>query len=164
MPPIISFVGYANSGKTTLLVKVIRELKHRGYKVGVIKHDGGHEFAIDRPRTDTWRHREAGADTVCIASASQLALIKQAARPPALEDLTEYFADVDIILTEGFKGGDQPQVEVNRPGIEPVGCKPNTIAVVAPVDLYEGVLCFAPDDIAGIADLLQTRIAWRERS
>ena len=158
MPPIISFVGYSNSGKTTFLVKLINDLKQRGYKVGVIKHDG-HDFIIDYPQTDTWQHREAGADTVCIASATKLALVKQTAQPACIDDLMQYFEDVDIILTEGFKQESKPQIEVNRAGIEPLGRKHNTIAVIADRTLYPDILHFSPDDISGVADLVTARIA-----
>ncbi|QJW44780.1 molybdopterin-guanine dinucleotide biosynthesis protein B [bacterium BFN5] len=157
MPPIISFVGYSNSGKTTFLVNLISELKQRGYKVGVIKHDG-HDFIIDYPQTDTWQHREAGADTVCIASASQLALVKQTVQPACIDDLMQYFEDVDIVLTEGFKQESKPQIEVSRTGIEPLGRKHNTIAVIADRTLYQDILHFSPDDISGVADLVTARI------
>jgi len=162
MPPIISFVGYSNSGKTTFLVKLISELKRRGYKVGVIKHDG-HDFMIDYPQTDTWQHREAGADTVCIASAAKIAMVKQTVQPACIDDLMQYFEDVDIILTEGFKQETKPQIEVNRAGIEPLGCKPNTIAVIADSTLYQGIIHFSPADISGVADLAASLITSTRR-
>ncbi len=75
MKPIISIVGKKNSGKTTLIEKIIPELTKRGYKVGAIKHDV-HEFEIDHEGKDTWRMTKAGADTVVIASDKKLAMIK----------------------------------------------------------------------------------------
>jgi molybdopterin-guanine dinucleotide biosynthesis protein B len=155
MPPIVSFVGYSNSGKTTFLVKLIKVLKQRGYKVGVIKHDG-HDFTIDYPGTDTWQHREAGADTVCIASAGKMAVVKQTAQAARLDDLVQYFTDVDMIFTEGFKQELKPQIEVHRFGIEPLGRKANTLAVISEDCLYEGVPHFKPDDVDGIADFVVT--------
>jgi len=79
MVPIVSFVGYSNSGKTTFLVKVITELKKRGYRIGVIKHDG-HDFEIDHVGTDTWKHQQAGADVVCIASSHKVAVMQRTVR------------------------------------------------------------------------------------
>jgi molybdopterin-guanine dinucleotide biosynthesis protein MobB len=75
MKPIVSIVGRTNSGKTTLIEKLIPELKKRGYKVGVIKHTK-HQFEIDHPGKDTWRMTKAGADTVVIVSDKKLAMIR----------------------------------------------------------------------------------------
>lgn len=110
----VSFVSKSNTGKTTLLEKVIAELKARGYRVGVIKHDA-HRFDIDHPGKDSYRLAAAGADTMLIASPEKLALIKQHADEPSLEEyLSTYFKDVDIVMTEGFKKGGLPKIEINR--------------------------------------------------
>nr|WP_092075107.1 molybdopterin-guanine dinucleotide biosynthesis protein B [Dendrosporobacter quercicolus]NSL50059.1 molybdopterin-guanine dinucleotide biosynthesis protein B [Dendrosporobacter quercicolus DSM 1736]SDN33046.1 molybdopterin guanine dinucleotide biosynthesis accessory protein MobB [Dendrosporobacter quercicolus] len=158
MPPIVSFVGFSNSGKTAFLVKLIQQLKNSGYKVGVIKHHDGHDFTMDYPGTDTWKHREAGADTVCIASAAKIAVLKQAAPPVRLAELTPYFTDVDIILTEGFKNENQPQIEVNRAGLKPLGRKPNTLAVISADVLYNGIPHFAPEAVKEVAEFLEKRV------
>jgi len=71
--PVVSIVGKSNSGKTTLLEKLIPELKRRGYRVATVKHDT-HGFEIDRPGKDTWRLAQAGADAVVISSGDKLAL------------------------------------------------------------------------------------------
>lgn len=153
MIPVVSFVGYSNSGKTTFLVKVIRELKVRGYRVGVIKHDG-HDFEIDHPGTDSWQHRQAGADCVCIASASKAAIIKTLSPATTLDDLLHLFDNVDLIVTEGFKQEQKPQIEVHRPGVEPLGCKENTLAVVSDSILYADVPHFGTNDVQGVVTLL----------
>jgi len=112
--PAVSFVARSGTGKTTLLEKVIAELKRRGHKVGVVKHDA-HRFAIDHPGKDSHRLTAAGADTMLISSAEKLALVKKhAASPPIEELISTYFADVDIVLTEGFKQGGLPKIEVHR--------------------------------------------------
>jgi molybdopterin-guanine dinucleotide biosynthesis protein MobB len=111
---IVAFVAKSNTGKTSLLEKVIKELKNRGYKVGAIKHDA-HRFDIDHPGKDSHRLTEAGADTMLITSLDRLALIKKHVVAPSLEELmTTYFADVDIVLTEGFKMSTLPKIEVHR--------------------------------------------------
>ncbi len=110
----VSFVAKSGTGKTTMLEKVIIELKLRGYRVGVIKHDA-HRFNIDHPGKDSYRLTAAGADTMLIASPEKLALIKQHAEPPPIEELiATYFGDVDLILTEGFKKSGLPKIELHR--------------------------------------------------
>lgn len=162
MTPIVSFVGYSNSGKTTFLVKVITELKKRGYRIGVIKHDG-HDFEIDHVGTDTWQHKQAGADVVCIASAHQIAVMERVVTPPSLDDIIPLITNVDFILTEGFKQEGKPQIEVNRRGTECLGKKDNTIALVAEVMLYEGIPHFGLDDTMGVADFLESMLSGERR-
>lgn len=157
MVPVVSFVGYSNSGKTTFLIKVISELKKRGYRIGVIKHDG-HDFAIDHVGTDTWKHRQAGADVVCIASNRKLAMIQTTVKPLKLDEILPMIGDVDLILTEGFKQEQKPQIEVNRQGAEFLGKKDNTIALVAGTATYDGIPNFGPDDAEKVADLLENMI------
>jgi molybdopterin-guanine dinucleotide biosynthesis protein MobB len=110
----VSFVAKSGTGKTTLLEKVIVELKGRGYRVGVIKHDA-HRFDIDHPGKDSHRLSAAGADTMLISSPEKLAIVKKhQASPPIEELIATYFQDVDIVLTEGFKLSGMPKVEVHR--------------------------------------------------
>jgi molybdopterin-guanine dinucleotide biosynthesis protein B/molybdopterin-guanine dinucleotide biosynthesis protein len=110
----LSFVAKSGTGKTTLLEKVIAELKQRGYLVGVIKHDA-HRFEIDHPGKDSWRLTQAGADTMLVSSPEKLALVKKHPDPPPVDELiATYFADVDVILTEGFKKSGLPKIEVHR--------------------------------------------------
>jgi molybdopterin-guanine dinucleotide biosynthesis protein MobB len=111
----ISFVAKSGTGKTTLLEKVIARLKERGHRIGVIKHDA-HRFDIDHPGKDSHRLASAGADTMMISSPEKLALVKiHTASPPTLEEiLATYFSDVDIVLTEGFKHGSLPKIELHR--------------------------------------------------
>ena len=111
----ISFVAKSGTGKTTLLEKVIARLKERGYRIGVIKHDA-HRFDIDHPGKDSHRLASAGADIMMISSPEKLALVKtHTASPPTVaEILATYFTDVDIVLTEGFKHGSLPKIELHR--------------------------------------------------
>lgn len=110
----VSFVAGSGTGKTTLLEKVIAELKRRGYRVGVIKHDA-HSFDIDHPGKDSWRLTRAGADTMLISSSEKLAVVKQHdTAPPVEELLATYFDDVDVVLIEGFKKSALPKIEIHR--------------------------------------------------
>src|SRR5512138_3444816 len=113
-PPVVSFVAKSNTGKTTLIEKVIYELKLRGHRVGAIKHDA-HRFDIDHPGKDSHRLSAAGADTMLITSPEKLALVKRHSAAPSLEELVSlYFTDVDIVLTEGFRLSPLPKIELHR--------------------------------------------------
>jgi molybdopterin-guanine dinucleotide biosynthesis protein MobB len=115
-PAIVSIAAKSGTGKTTLVVKLIGELKKRGYRVGAIKHDA-HQFNIDKEGKDSWRFTQAGADTMLVTSREKLAMVKinpENREPPVLESIHRYFSDVDIVLTEGFKKNDMPKIEVHR--------------------------------------------------
>ena len=114
MIPVVSFVGKSDSGKTTLIEKIISELRRRGWRVATIKHSR-HGFDIDREGKDTWRHRKAGAKMTVMASPEQIAIIEDAEKDLEIQELRDrYIHDVDIILTEGFKGNKYPKIEVFR--------------------------------------------------
>ncbi|HIQ04211.1 MAG TPA: molybdopterin-guanine dinucleotide biosynthesis protein B [Anaerolineae bacterium] len=157
VPPIVPFVGKSDSGKTTFLEKVIRELKQRGYRVAVIKHHG-HATQVDQPGKDTWRHAQAGADQVVIASPVQLALfatMEQELSPD--EIVARYLDDADIVLTEGYKRAHKPKIEVNRVArsSELICDEEELLAVVSdqcfPIDRPQ----FDLDDATGVVDLLE---------
>lgn len=156
----VSFVAKSGTGKTTLLEKVIAELKGRGYRVGAIKHDA-HRFDIDHPGKDSHRLTAAGADTMLISSPEKLALVKRhEASPPIGELIAAYFGDVDIVLTEGFKKSDLPKIEVHRKERSAtLICRgeendPSLIAVASDERLALDVPVFDLNDAAGIAAFL----------
>lgn len=157
MIPIVSFIGYGNSGKTTFLTKLVARMKALGYKVAVIKHDV-HDFEIDRPGKDTWRHAEAGADIVCISSPVKVALIKKVERELTLEEILHRIDGVDIVFTEGFKQENKPKIEVYRKDSDqpPIGARPDVIAVVSDTRLYDNTPHFGLDDEVLLADFLVT--------
>jgi molybdopterin-guanine dinucleotide biosynthesis protein MobB len=112
--PAVAFVAKSGSGKTTLLEQVITELKRRGYRLGVVKHDA-HQFDIDHPGKDSHRLTAAGADTMLISSPAKLAMVKQHAEAPDIDTLiATYFTDVDLVVAEGFKRSSLPKIEVHR--------------------------------------------------
>jgi len=110
-PLIFQIVGFKNTGKTTLLCKLIPKLTERGYRVGTVKHDA-HDFQMDHEGKDTWRYAEAGAHVVAITSSSKTAILEQHSTP--LEELVEKIASVDIILVEGFKNESYPKIVLLR--------------------------------------------------
>ncbi len=158
-PAVVSIVSKKNSGKTTLLEKLIPALQSRGYRVGTIKHDA-HGFDIDREGKDSWRHKQAGAQTVVISSARKIALVQDVAEELRLDRIVDrFFADMDIVLTEGYKKEGKPQIEVFRSAAHaaPLHSKdqPHTLVAVAsdiPIDL--GVPRFHVDDVAALADFI----------
>lgn len=130
MVPVISIVGKTNSGKTTLIEKIIPELKNRGYRVGTIKHDA-HEFEIDREGKDSWRMTKAGADTVVIASSKKMGVVKKLDSEKSIDEITELLLkDVDIVITEGYKKQNKPKIEVTRSGELLCAESDNLVAVV----------------------------------
>ncbi len=113
---VVAFAGYSGSGKTRLIEQLIPALKLRGLRVSVVKH-AHHKFDIDHAGKDTWRHREAGAFEVVVASSRRLALMREFERDTELsvhQLIAELRGDADWVLVEGFKHSDLPKVEVWR--------------------------------------------------
>ena len=115
---IFGLAGWSGSGKTTLLTGLIPELVARGLTVSTIKH-AHHEFDIDRPGKDSWRHRQAGAGEVMVASARCWAIMHElrGAAEPTLDELVARMSPVDLLLVEGWKRHPHPKIEVHRPAI-----------------------------------------------
>lgn len=114
---VVGFAGFSGSGKTTLVESLIPALKLRGLRVSVVKH-AHHKFDIDHPGKDTYRHREAGAFEVVVASDMRLALIREFEQPARLTVhhlIAELYEGVDWVLVEGFKESNLLKVEVWRP-------------------------------------------------
>lgn len=158
--PIVSLVGRPDGGKTTLLERLIPELSRRGYRIGTIKHHV-HAFAFDTPGKDTWRHKQAGAVSVLLASPTGVGLVNDTDRdlPPA-ELAARYFTGVDLILTEGYKQSNLPKIEVFRPAVHeaPLPRDASWIAYVSDTPpAGDDLPCFAPDEVAGLADFLEVR-------
>jgi molybdopterin-guanine dinucleotide biosynthesis protein B len=108
---IIQIVGYKNTGKTTMVCRLTERFKQAGYKVGTIKRDA-HDFQIDKPGTDTWKHQAAGADITAITSSKRTAILK--AYSESLEQLIAQMSEADIILIEGFKDAAYPKIVMIR--------------------------------------------------
>lgn len=158
MPPIVCVVGRSDSGKTTFLEKLIPCLKARGLKLAVVKHDR-HGFEMDRPGKDTWRLREAGADAVMISAPNQMALIRARLEQELSLDELAGLVDgaVDLVLTEGYKAGDKPKIEVSRLGVsngELLCTREELLAIVADRPIPMDVPQFGLEDAQGVAALL----------
>ena len=161
MIPIISIVGKSDSGKTTLIEKLIPELNRKGYRVATVKHDV-HSFEVDREGKDSWRHRRAGSHSTVISSPQQLAIIRDMEHDASLEEIRDRFIrDVDIIITEGYKKDSAPKVEVFRKEAhrEPLCTRDdNLVAFVSNQHFDLGVPCLDLNDGKALADLLERTV------
>ena len=112
---VVGFSGYSGSGKTTLIEQVIALLRASGQRVSVAKH-AHHGFDIDREGKDSWRHRQAGAGEIVIASSRRLALMREYETPaePTVHDLLAMLSDCDWVLVEGFRRSELPKIEIWR--------------------------------------------------
>jgi len=160
MRPIISVVGKSESGKTTLLEKLIAEIKRRGYKVAVIKH-ADEDFELDKPDKDSWRLSQAGSEVVAISSPGKVAVIKQTKRDLNPRELSYLIrGDYDLILTEGFKQANTLKIEVHRKeqGGELLCPPQQLLAVVTDEPLGIDVPQFSKDEIQGLVDLIEKHL------
>ncbi|MBM4432185.1 MAG: molybdopterin-guanine dinucleotide biosynthesis protein B [Chloroflexi bacterium] len=156
--PVVSVVGRSNVGKTTFVEKLIRELKRRGYRVGTIKHYR-HEFEIDQPGKDSWRHLQAGSETAVIAGPHKMALVRRLERELTVDEIVALMGPLDLVITEGYKGQDKPKIEVFRQAHSDRLVTPTEqlVALVTDQPFVLPVPHFALDDAAGVADLLENR-------
>ncbi|MBN8926345.1 MAG: molybdopterin-guanine dinucleotide biosynthesis protein B [Rhodospirillales bacterium 69-11] len=138
---VLGVVGWSGSGKTTLLEAVIPVLSAAGHSVSTVKH-AHHGFDMDRPGKDTYRHREAGAREVLVATAARWALLHEVVGPePELPALLSRLQPVDLVLVEGFKSHPFPKLEVHRPtvGKPPIWpSDPDILAVASDETLETG--------------------------
>lgn len=158
--------GWKNSGKTTLVERLVAEITGRGFTVSTLKH-AHHGFDADHPGKDSYRHRAAGASQVLVASASRWALMSELREGPApgLEALVARLDPVDLVLVEGWKRDRHPKIEARRTatGQDLLAGADDTIEAVAADARLEGlpVPVFALDDIAGIAGFILGRVGLR---
>ena len=163
-PYAAAVCGVKNSGKTTLLEKLVKELIRRGYRVAVVKHDG-HEFQADAKGTDTFRMQEAGAYGTCIFSGSKWMAVKQEPQVN-LDTLFALFEEADVILAEGLKDSGLPKLEVVRKGIssESVCNRENLLALVTDMDLQlPGIPVLGLEEVCRCADLLEQEMHKKNR-
>jgi len=162
LPPIITVVGYSDAGKTTLIEKLVPELKQRAYRIGTVKH-AAHGFAVDREGKDSWRHQKAGADIVAVAGPDKIAMVINTP-VETLDTLRRMMTGMDLILAEGFKSARMPKLEVLRQAVHanPLFLEdPDLFALVTdvavPPPAANGLTILGLEDIPALADLIVTR-------
>ena len=155
---VYGVVGWKNAGKTTLMERLVSEITGRGFTVSTIKH-AHHVFDVDRPGKDSYRHREAGAEEVLVASGARWALMHELrdTDEPPLEALLARMSPVDLILIEGYKRDSHFKVEAYRAetGAPLIASDDPTVKAIATNDAIEAAQPVLPlDDPKAIADFI----------
>lgn len=167
---VFGITGWKNSGKTTLTVRLVAELTRRGYRISTIKH-AHHEFDIDKPGADSFRHREAGASEVAIVSGVRWALMHEmrGEQEPPIGEILDRIAPCDLVLVEGYKREDHPKIEARRKGTkDDQPLSNNDPAIIAIASNYEisgeTLPLFDIDDITRIADFVELKSGLKEKA
>ena len=158
-PPIVCFVGRSNSGKTTLIERLIPELTQAGYRVATIKH-AGHGFDLDTEGKDSWRHKQAGASQVVVLSKGSLAMFVDVPEELPVEEVRDRFVanGIDLIIAEGWKSQGLPKVVVVREELQEVNVSLEGLLAVASIKPIETeVPWFDRDDVQGLAKVIISR-------
>lgn len=162
---IIGIAGWKNSGKTTLAVRLVTELTGRGWRVSTVKH-AHHDADVDREGTDSFRHRQAGAGEVILATGRRWALMHELRDEdePALAQLLARLSPCDLVIVEGFKAEPHPRIEVRRLAAKdraPLNAD-NVVAIAADHAVADAAVpVFGLDDIPAIADFVETTMRMR---
>ena len=152
---IIGIAGYSGNGKTTLIEKLVPVFVRDGLRVSLVKH-AHHEFDVDHPGKDSYRHRQAGCTEVLVSSSKRWALMHElrGANEPKLQDQLTHLSPCDIVIVEGYKSEPIAKVEVHRKGSDGPLLYPedaNVIAVATDEPLDTKLPQFSLDDVEGVA-------------
>jgi molybdopterin-guanine dinucleotide biosynthesis protein B len=166
--PYFSFVGRSNTGKTTVIERLIPILVGKGLKVAVIKHHP-HDFEIDIPGKDTYRYKQAGATMSILASPGKVAVVEDTETELTLEEIiTRYIHDVDLLIVEGFKREEIPKIEVfqRKEGANIPVCAgdKSLIAVITDESIDTLLPVFSRDDVGGVAEFILSRFFGQKSS
>jgi molybdopterin-guanine dinucleotide biosynthesis protein B len=166
--PYFSIVGRSNTGKTTVIERLIPILVGKGLKVAVIKHHP-HDFEIDIPGKDTYRYKQAGATMSILASPGKVAVVEDTETELTLEEIiTRYIHDVNLLIVEGFKREEIPKIEVfqRKEGADMPVCAEdkNLIAVITDESIDTLLPVFSRDDVGGVAEFILSRFIGQKSS
>ena len=154
---VFGITGWKNAGKTTLAERLVAEFVRRGWRVATVKH-AHHAADIDKPGTDSFRHRAAGAAEVALVTGARYAIVHEQ-EEATLSEVLARLAPADLVLVEGFKRDAHPKIEVRGVEAEPMASREHNIVAIA-VDAPppgRALPWFRRDDIAGIADFIASR-------
>ena len=158
MAAIITFICWHDSGKTTLASQVVSHLKAFGYKVAVIKSSNETGIVFDTPGTDTYKHRQAGADSILFVAPDQMVLQTQNSDLSLTTLAHRYFPDVDIVIGEGFKGARRvSKIEVVRDENQLLRNEVHGVIAVATNLDIPGDYVFRLDESQEIASFIRKR-------
>ena len=159
-PPVFGVIGWKNSGKTTLMARLLEEFTRRDYSVSAVKH-AHHSFDIDHPGRDSYKFREAGARQVALVSPNRWALMHElrGEEKPSFKEILAHIDPCNLVLVEGYKGGPFPKIEArsNRSLTRDTLVEDDhlIVAVASEAVSETGALPhFSVDDIVGIADFI----------
>ncbi len=160
MASIISIVGKSKSGKTTLIEKLLAELKQRGYRIATIKHHFHTNKSIDTPGKDTYRHAQAGAEQVVLISPLTTVTFDYPPQPPTPQEIAARMTGVDLVLAEGFSQAKLPAIEISRAERKSglVGDPSHLLAIAADYPVPDFKPVFDINDIAGLVELIEREI------
>ena len=155
MSKVIGVVGWKDVGKTYFAAEIIKLLVIKGYKVGSIKH-AHHNFDIDHPGTDSFKHRNAGSSQVIISSSKRWAkIIENTTKEKKLEELIEEFQNIDIVVVEGFKKENHPKIEIIGKNSQIINKEiKNIIAIVSDDILNSNIQVFKKNDIESLVEFI----------
>jgi molybdopterin-guanine dinucleotide biosynthesis protein B len=158
IPLILSVIGKPDSGKTTLILKLIPELKRKGYKVAVAKHCP-RGFDLDVEGKDSWKFTQEGAEGTFLSSEEKIAVIKPKGKKLNIKErLQDYFSDFDIVLMEGYNnesGIEKIQI-IRSLVVSKVICPEEIVAYISDMPLNTDKPVYKPDDIPGIISFIES--------
>lgn len=166
---VFGVVGWKNSGKTTLMTKLISELAGRGFAVSVIKHAHA-KFEIDHPGRDSFKMREAGACQVMLSSPRRFAVMRELGKSPEMtfDELLSLAGPCDLVLVEGYKREGFPKIEIRREGAtsrQPLSAEfPEVVAIASdnPGNEDESLPIFPIDETAAIVDFIVATLGLKQ--
>lgn len=166
MNKVIGVAGFKNSGKTTLVEKLVSELTQRGRRISTVKH-AHHSFDIDHEGRDSFRHRKAGAGEVAVVSRHRWAIIHESRgeEPPPLDEILAKLAPCDLVIVEGYKRDTHDKIEVRNLALDHpklAGDDPTVVAIAAngPID-GAPVPVFDRDDVSALAAFIENHMGLR---
>jgi formylmethanofuran dehydrogenase subunit E len=163
-PKVLLVVGYKKVGKTSLIEKLIPELSNRGYRVATVKHHhSDFPVTVDAKGSDTWRHRQAGAASVALATPTGIALFRDNDGSLSLDEIVSALGANDIVLVEGFHEEPGAKIEVRSERTVEALCKTdeNLLAIVTPRGCSTALPSFEPNSIKPLADLIEREVLAR---
>ena len=155
---LFGITGWKNSGKTHLMERLVEEFKNRSLSVSTIKN-AHHGFDVDQPGKDSFRHRQAGAQEVLVASEKRWVLMHENYNElqPTLTDLIKKLSKVDLVLVEGFKQDKHPKIEVVRKERDRdliANGDPTILALATDVEIPIDKTCLDLNDTIAIANFI----------
>ncbi len=168
MQRIIGVCGFKNSGKTTLVEKLVCHLTGRGFKISTVKH-AHHDFDIDHEGRDSFRHRKAGATEVAVVSQHRWAIMHElrSDEPPSLDEVLSKLAPCDLVIVEGYKRDSHDKIEVRNLELNHLvlaGEDPTIVAVAANGKIVSSVPVFDRDDVSTLAQFIVQHVGLSEKA